>query len=157
MPIASTADKVTATHTYAKAGDYTAQLSVKVKINGQEKTITDEKCKVKLTVSPEVCEAPDGNTYPKGDERCNPCPVPGKEHLPKNSPDCYDCKTPGHENDKGCYDCTTPGHENDAECVTTPPELPKTGTADGVMAFVGVGSLIAAVGYYVASRRALIG
>lgn len=140
--IPSTSDKITANHTYAKAGEYTAQLSVKVKINNEEKTLTADSCKVKFTISEEVCEAPNGETYPKGDERCTPCPVPGKEHLPKGAE---------------CYDCTTPGHENDAECVETPPELPKTGTADGVMAFVGVGSLIAAVGYYVASRRALIG
>lgn len=156
-PVTSTADSMTANHTYAKAGEYTAKLSVKVKINNEEKTLTADSCKVKFTISEEVCEAPDGNTYPKGDSRCAPCEVPGKEHLPKGA-DCYDCTTPGHENDKGCKpDCTTPGHENDAECVTTPPELPKTGTSDGVMAFIGVGSLIAAVGYYVASRRALIG
>lgn len=140
--IASTSDSMTADHTYAKAGEYTAKLSVKVKINNEEKTVTADSCKVKFTISPKVCEAPDGNTYPEGDERCAPCPVPGKEHLPKGA---------------DCYDCTTPGHENDAECVETPPELPKTGLGDNILALFGAGSLIAAVGYYVASRRALIG
>lgn len=156
-PIASTSDKVSIAHTYAKAGDYAAQLSVKVKINNEEKTITSDNCKVKFTISEEVCEAPNGQTYPKGDSRCTPCEVPGKEHLPKGA-DCYDCTTPGHENDAACKPtCETPGHENDAQCLVTPPQLPKTGTTDGIMTFVGIGSLIAAVGYYVASRRALIG
>jgi uncharacterized repeat protein (TIGR01451 family)/LPXTG-motif cell wall-anchored protein len=36
-----------------------------------------------------------------------------------------------------------------------PAELPKTGMSDGILALVGAGSLIAALGYYIASRRAL--
>lgn len=38
---------------------------------------------------------------------------------------------------------------------TTPPELPKTGAGD-IVAFLGLGSLIASIAYYVASRRATI-
>jgi uncharacterized repeat protein (TIGR01451 family)/LPXTG-motif cell wall-anchored protein len=49
----------------------------------------------------------------------------------------------------------------DAACTETPKtpetptELPKTGMSDGIVALLGAGSLIAAIGYYVASRRAL--
>lgn len=39
---------------------------------------------------------------------------------------------------------------------TTPPELPKTGAGESVVAFLGLGSLIASIAYYVASRRATI-
>ena len=61
------------------------------------------------------------------------CEVPGKEHLPKNSPDCV----------------VTP--------VATPPqELPKTGLGEDLLKVTGVGSLIAAIGYYAASRRGLL-
>lgn len=59
------------------------------------------------------------------------CPIPGKENFPKNSP----------------------------ECVETPPELPKTGTSDGtdgLIGFVGVSSVVASAGYYIASRRGLL-
>ena len=58
------------------------------------------------------------------------CTVPGKETLPKDSPDCK----------------VTP---------VTPPELPRTGVADGFVSVIGLGSLAAAAGYYGASRRAL--
>jgi uncharacterized repeat protein (TIGR01451 family)/LPXTG-motif cell wall-anchored protein len=39
---------------------------------------------------------------------------------------------------------------------TTPPELPHTGIGTGVSAFLGLGSLIASIGYYVNSRRAAL-
>lgn len=45
--------------------------------------------------------------------------------------------------------------KNSADCQTTPPELPRTGAAENIVAFVGLGSIIAAIAYYVASRRAL--
>ena len=44
----------------------------------------------------------------------------------------------------------------EAPVVETPPELPKTGIADGISAAFGLGSLIAAAGYYVSSRRNLL-
>ncbi len=46
----------------------------------------------------------------------------------------------------------------DAACTKTPEvpsELPKTGAGDGIIAILGAGSIIAAIGYYIASRRAL--
>jgi uncharacterized repeat protein (TIGR01451 family)/LPXTG-motif cell wall-anchored protein len=46
----------------------------------------------------------------------------------------------------------------DTACTKTPEipsELPKTGAGDGIIAIIGAGSIIAAIGYYIASRRAL--
>lgn len=40
---------------------------------------------------------------------------------------------------------------------TTPSELPHTGASDSIIAFIGAGSLVAAIAYYIASRRALVG
>lgn len=45
--------------------------------------------------------------------------------------------------------------KNLADCETTPPELPKTGATENIVAIVGLGALIASIAYYVASRRAL--
>jgi len=64
---------------------------------------------------------------PTGDSRCENCTVPGKENLPKDS----------------------------SECAETPAELPHTGAGDGIVALVGASSLVAVIGYYIASRRAL--
>lgn len=73
----------------------------------------------------------------------------------KYSKDLNDCKTVTIEM------CTVPGKENlprdSADCVVTPPvtELPHTGMSDNILTIAGAGSLIAALGYYVASRKAL--
>lgn len=45
---------------------------------------------------------------------------------------------------------------SDCETPVTPPELPTTGPTETVVAIVGLGALIAAISYYVASRRALV-
>lgn len=56
---------------------------------------------------------------------------------------------------------STKHSKNLADCVTapvtptTPTELPHTGPAETVISIVGLGSLIAASAYYIASRRAL--
>jgi len=44
----------------------------------------------------------------------------------------------------------------DVACQPAPPELPHTGPADTIGSIIGVGSLIASIGYYVASRRGLL-
>jgi uncharacterized repeat protein (TIGR01451 family)/LPXTG-motif cell wall-anchored protein len=72
----------------------------------------------------------------------------------KYSKDLNDCKeTPP------VAMCTVPGKENlpadSADCAVTPTELPHTGASDNILTLVGAGSLIAAFGYYVASRKAL--
>ncbi|NCO10684.1 DUF11 domain-containing protein [Candidatus Saccharibacteria bacterium] len=45
----------------------------------------------------------------------------------------------------------------DKECETpeVPPELPKTGPVDSIVAVLGLGTLVASIAYYAASRRAL--
>lgn len=72
---------------------------------------------------------------PVGDKRCENCPIPGKEHLPKDSTECVE--TP-----------VTP---------ETPTELPTTGPAETLLSVIGLGALIASIGYYISSRRAIIG
>jgi len=42
-----------------------------------------------------------------------------------------------------------------AETPVTPPELPHTGAGENIVAILGLGSLVAGVAYYIASRRAL--
>ncbi len=39
------------------------------------------------------------------------------------------------------------------KCASTPPELPKTGPTENIVAFLGLGALIASIVYYVRSRR----
>lgn len=63
----------------------------------------------------------------------------------KHSKDANDCKTTP----------TTPETPETPETpTTTPVELPKTGLAEGISGIAGIGSLVAASSYYVASRRA---
>jgi uncharacterized repeat protein (TIGR01451 family) len=92
----------------------------------------------------------------------------------KYSKDLNDCKeTPAPKTIEVCRlsDKTFPVTINESEfdsakyskdandCEVTPPvvptELPKTGLADGISGLAGIGSLIAASSYYVASRRAI--
>lgn len=67
------------------------------------------------------------------------CPIPGKEHLPVDSPECKE--TP-----------VTP-----PVTPPTPPELPQTGPVETVLSVIGLGALIASIGYYINSRRAFLG
>ena len=41
------------------------------------------------------------------------------------------------------------------QCQETPEELPTTGIGESIVAVIGAGALVASVGYYIASRRAL--
>lgn len=150
-------------HTYQQAKAYTIKLRVTFKVGDNTVTKTSDACKVQITVTPETpeeckpgipvgdarCETPKECKpgVPVGDERCKEehCDVIGKEHLPKNSPDCVEPPV------------TPPTPETPEETPKTPSELPKTGTGETITAVLGIGSLITALGYYVASRRALIG
>jgi uncharacterized repeat protein (TIGR01451 family)/LPXTG-motif cell wall-anchored protein len=77
-------------------------------------------------------------------------------------------QVPGNPDD--CDDATVevpptpcvPGEDKECtpevpETPETPKELPKTGASEGIIALIGAGSLIASLGYYIASRRSLIG
>ena len=110
-------------HTYVKAGTYTTTATLHFAV---ENEVKDAKCKVTVTTSPEMC--PLNPTLPKDDERCAPCPIPGKEQYPKDSP----------------Y-CVTP--------PTTPPELPKTGPMDFVAGGLAISALGMAGYYWFMSRR----
>jgi PKD repeat protein len=112
-------------HTYAKAGNYKTTATLHFSI-GEE--IKDVACEVAITTSPEMC--PLNPTLPKDDERCAPCPIPGKEQYPKDSP----------------------------YCVTPPAvtELPKTGPMDMLLGGIGVSSILAAGYYWFMSRRSFI-
>ena len=111
-------------HTYAKVGNYKTVATLHFTIDG---TVKDAKCEVSISTSPEMC--PLNPTLPKNDERCAPCPIPGKEQYPKDSPYCV-----------------------------TPPvaELPKTGPMDFVLGGLGASSIIATGYYWFMSRRGLI-
>lgn len=112
------------THTYAKAGTYTTAATLHFSVGDK---VVDADCQVTISTSPEMC--PINPTLPKDDERCAPCPIPGKEQFPKDSP----------------------------ECVTPPvAELPHTGPMDFIGASLGMGSLVAAGYYWHVSRRSLL-
>ncbi len=110
-------------HVYAKDGNYTTTATLHFTVGNEVKSVT---CKVSITINPEMC--PLNPSYPKDDERCKPCPIPGKEQFPKDSPHC-----------------TTP--------PVTPPELPKTGPMDFVASGLGISALFAAGYYWFVSRR----
>lgn len=144
--VSATVANPTIKHTYAKEGTYTAKLSVTVKVNGENKTVTDDKkCVVKVTVAPEECKP----GIPVGDERCEEKPE-CKPGIPVGDERCEEkpeeCKPGIPMNDERCK-----------EVPEIPAELPKTGAGDNIIALIGAGSLIASVGYYIASRRNLLG
>jgi len=122
----------TVQHTYAQPGTYLATVTVSVKVGAETKTVTGAGCQtqVKPVAPPEMC--PTNPQLPKDDKGCAPCDVPGKEHLPKNSPDCAVVPPP-----------------------VTPPVLPQTGPADIIGGVLGLGALVAAGYYWMASRRDL--
>jgi uncharacterized repeat protein (TIGR01451 family)/LPXTG-motif cell wall-anchored protein len=81
---------------------------------------------------------------PKNPEQVNVCNPETGEIITVDKEDQGKYKPVG---DSACMETpTTP---------ETPAELPHTGASDGIIALVGAGSLIAAIGYYVTSRRAL--
>lgn len=137
------ADLGNVTHTYSKEGTYTTTATLHFSAEGDKSV----KCQTKIMAAPNVC--PTNPSVPENSPECyEHCPVPGKTDLPKDSKDCYTpCPIPGKEQ----Y-----SKDDQANCVTPPPvvpELPKTGTGDVINTIVGLGSLVAAGGYYVASRR----
>jgi hypothetical protein len=53
----------TTTHTYDKPGEYLATLTVNVKVDGQTKQVTDQACKVKVTVKQEASYSCDNLSF----------------------------------------------------------------------------------------------
>lgn len=161
-------------YTQTNPGNYTVQAYVTFDVNGEEKTVTSENCKKEFTVTPpnkvEVCNPETGEIIivdekdqdkykPVGDEACQK-PEECKPGVPVGDERCKpeECKPGVPMGDERCEEqpeqpCV-PSKDNN-NCGELPPELPKTGGSNGLAAFLGAGSLIAAIGYYVASRRAL--
>ncbi|MDB5187204.1 MAG: hypothetical protein JWM07_676, partial [Candidatus Saccharibacteria bacterium] len=160
-----------ATYTQATAGTYTVKAIVNVTdAAGKAKTISSDDCQAQFTVLPSGTGT---STSPKK------CTVPGKENLSETSPDCKvveKCTFTGKENipatSPACVEtpvvtekCTVPGktslEADSPDCVEdvvtpAPTTLPKTGLGEDILKVAGLGSLIASVGYYVASRRGLL-
>ncbi|MBC7565326.1 LPXTG cell wall anchor domain-containing protein, partial [Candidatus Saccharibacteria bacterium] len=44
---------------------------------------------------------------------------------------------------------------DDCKTTVTPPELPRTGMTENIVAVIGLGAIVASAAYYIASRRAL--
>jgi LPXTG-motif cell wall-anchored protein len=129
-------------HTYAKEGSYTITLTVSVKANGQDKTVTSAKCATKITITPEECKP----GIPVGDERCTDKPKECKPGIPEGDARCTPCDVPGKEQ----YP------KNSDQCAVTPVELPHTGTTDVIFGGIGLSAMIGAVSYWFASRRGLL-
>ncbi len=49
--------------------------------------------------------------------------------------------------------CNTPGCTQN--CTNTPPELPHTGPTETLLGFIGLGAIVGAAAYFIASRKAL--
>lgn len=129
-------------HVYAKAGTYTATLTVSVKVNGQDKSVTAAKCATKVTITPEECKP----GIPVGDERCTEKPKECKPGIPEGDARCTPCDIPGKEQ----YP------KNSDQCVVAPVELPHTGMTDMIFGGIGMGAIIGATSYWYASRRGLL-
>jgi hypothetical protein len=112
-------------YTYAKAGNYTATVKVNGKVNNVAVSEGSASCATKIAIETPECRP----GIPEGDERCEPCPIPGKEDLPKDSADCAEVKP--------------------AAVV----ELPKAGPAGALAIFGGVSALSALAHRFVAIRR----
>jgi plastocyanin len=113
----------TASHQYAKAGNYSITATLSFDVDGTVKTAN---CTAQISTAP----CPTNPALPAGSPDCAPCPYDST--LPKDSPKCV------------APPVTPP---------VTPPVLPQTGPGDLMLGGVGVGSMIVSVSLYVASRR----
>lgn len=136
------------THTYAP-GSYNPSVSVTVTLSdGTTKTVTSPACATKITIAPPTCTAPNGQTYPKGSEACQPqqtCTAPNGQTYPAGSSQC----TPT---------CTSPTNGQtypmgSVECQPPAPTLPNTGAGDVIGIFAGVSLGAAALHWLFTSRR----
>jgi hypothetical protein len=161
-----------ATYTQTKAGTYTVKAIVNVTdAAGGAKEITSDGCVTQITVlpaatgsstAPKKCTIEGKETLSETNPNCKvaeKCTVTGKEELNADSVDCV-APTPAATKPM----CTIAGKENleatSPSCVvestTKPATLPQTGLGEDILKVVGLGSLIASVGYYAASRRDLL-
>ncbi len=116
-------------HSYSNEGAKTVTLTVTFLVNGQQVTVGDaQKCVTQLTVTP-----------PNMVQVCNP--VNGQIiTVPEDQQ--------GNYKPVGDVACQPP--------TPTVTQLPHTGASDVIGGTVGIGALIASIGYYIASRRGLM-
>lgn len=144
------------------AGTYTAEFSIKAVVDGQEQTITGEKCKVTFVVAEEdkviVCELATrqlNKVITKAEFEADQKKPQAERKYSTNPSDCQpkpvtpkkeNCPIPGKEHlPKDSPDCK--------EVPVTPPQLPKTGPFDIAGALIGATGISVAAYYYAASRR----
>ncbi len=118
------ATTISAEHTYAKAGEYTASVTLKFTVNGVVKTDT---CQVPVktgTIATPECKP----GIPVGDARCEVC-----QYNASLTKDDENCKAPCQYNPELSAD--------DADCVAAATTLPNTGAGNvvalGAAALVG--------------------
>jgi len=69
--VTTAATTANSNHTYAKAGDYTATVSVNMNVEGKIQKVTSAKCAVQVKIAQPECKP----GIPVGDERCEEKPV----------------------------------------------------------------------------------
>ena len=130
-------------------GNYTPNAGLYLKFKAKVTDASKLKCGVNTLVNTATAQTNNGSKSDTANVTVNTECKPNecKPGVPTGSSECEEkCTVPGKENlPKNSEECTT----------TTVTELPHTGISDGIIAVIGAGSLIASIGYYVASRRAL--
>lgn len=163
--VASSAQTATVRGSLAQDGTYTAKVVVKTSVGDK----TNSKCETRIVVTPEptidVCELKtkkvitiketdfDKTKHSKDLSDCDDvlievCELATKDIITINEDD-FDSA----QHSRNLSDC------DDVPVVPkpeTPAELPTTGPAEVVLSGLGVGSVVAATGYYAASRRSLL-
>ena len=141
-----TTNNATYAYEYKTPGTYNATVVVHVTVDGVNKKVTSETCKLPVTIVAEpvvpttVVPCPYNAALPKESPDCKPpvemCKIVNKTQFPKDSVYCRE-------------DTVTP-------VLTVQREIAKTGPEAIAMGGLGLGSLTAA-GYYLAdSRRKLL-
>jgi len=73
-------------HKYAQAGDYTTVATLKFEVpQGEQATVKDVNCEVKVSISPEMCDVPGFEEFPKDSPKCV-VPVTPVTPTPKQPP-----------------------------------------------------------------------
>ena len=162
-----TSTETTLNYTQTTAGNFTVQSTLYFQVNGQEKSVTSEYCKGSFTVKElpkkiTVCELStkkiitiyekdfDASKHSKNLDDCKEVPpvkIEVCELATKTIVTINESDFDASKHSKDLSKCE--------ETPVTPPELPQTGTGENIVAILGLGALIASIGYYAASRRAL--
>ena len=164
--VATTGTSSAINYTAPEDGTYTARVTVQTSVGAK----TADACAKQFTVKPKpevkmikVCELDtkdiitireedfDSSKHSKDYDDCDikVCDLATKTIISIRKDDFDDSKHSTDLSDCDEVPVTPPAPQ-------TPPELPKTGVGETVTGALGIGSIIAAAGYYVASRRNLL-